>query len=67
MMIDEEFSSLLGHLKEGRRLDWIRGVMAYFNFGLKEAYDVDRASRGEDVFLSSAQKRAVKKIKNARC
>lgn len=65
VMIDEELVAICDHLKEGRRLEGIRGVKEYFQLGLKEAYDVEKAFRGEDVFLSSAQKRAVEKLTNA--
>ena len=63
--IDEKIVSILGHFKEGRRVEGIRGVMSYFQYGPKEAYDVEKALRGEDVFLSSSQKLAVEKISNA--
>ena len=63
--LDEELVSVLDHLKEGRRLEGIRGVKSYFQFGLRDAYNVEKAFRGEDVFLSSSQKRAVKKLTNA--
>ena len=63
--LDEELVSILGHLKKGRLLEGIRGVKEYFQYGLKEAYDVVKAFKGEDVFLSSSQKLAVEKLTNA--
>ena len=63
--LDEELASILGHLAAGRRLEGIRGVSSYFQYGLKEAFEVEKAFRGEDVFLSSSQKLAVEKLSNA--
>ena len=64
VMLDNDIVFIINALNAGRRIEGIRGVMSYFQYGLKEAYDVERAFRGEDVFLSSLQKLAVEKLTN---
>ena len=63
--LDEELISILEHINAGRRVEGIHSMKAYFQFGLKEAYDVEKALRGEVAFLSESQKSAVKKLKDA--
>ena len=61
-MLDNNIVFIVNALNEGRRVDAIKGIREYWDYGLKEALDIAKAYDGEDIFLSHAQKATLNKL-----
>ena len=56
VMIDNNIVLILDDLKEGRRVDAVKGIRDYWGYGLKESLDIVKVYEGEKgIFLSHAQ------------